>query len=137
MFRRLVWWLFSRAARPPAPPPDDAPNEEHVTDEDGENGENAVALPLEEFLDLHAFSPREIASVVEEYLRAAHQAGFREVRLIHGKGKGVQRRIVQSLLARHPLVESFSDAPAHRGGWGATLAWLCPSGEAGEPDTPP
>jgi dsDNA-specific endonuclease/ATPase MutS2 len=62
--------------------------------------------------------------VVADYLEAAHARGFREVRLIHGRGRGVQRRIVQSLLGRHPLVAGFADAPAERGGWGATVVTL-------------
>ena len=60
-------------------------------------------------------------SVVDEYLRAAHARGFREVRLIHGRGIGVQRRVVQSVLRDHPLVATFADAPAERGGRGATI----------------
>ena len=64
-------------------------------------------MPIEDALDLHAFQPRDIASVVEEYVRAAHAAGLREVRLIHGRGTGVQRGIVQAALEKHPLVESF------------------------------
>ena len=79
-------------------------------------------LPIEDAIDLHAFAPRDIASVVEEYVRAAHEAGFREVRLIHGRGKGVQRGIVQSVLEKHPLVVSFSDAPESH--LGATVAVL-------------
>jgi len=65
-----------------------------------------------------------VPSVVEEYLRAAYARGFREVRLIHGRGIGVQRAIVQSLLADHPLVAAFADAPEERGGKGATLVRL-------------
>jgi DNA-nicking Smr family endonuclease len=64
--------------------------------------------------------------VVDDYLCAAHARGFTEVRLIHGRGLGVQRRIVQSLLAEHPLVAAFMDAPPERGGWGATLVRLKP-----------
>ena len=79
-------------------------------------------IPIEGTLDLHAFQPREIASVVDEYVRAAHEAGLREVRLIHGRGKGIQRGIVQSSLDKHPLVERFSDAPeSHLGATVATL----------------
>jgi dsDNA-specific endonuclease/ATPase MutS2 len=62
--------------------------------------------------------------VVDEYLREAHARGFTEVRLIHGKGIGVQRRIVQSVLAGHPLVAGFIDAPPERGGYGATIVTL-------------
>ncbi|HEY7518391.1 MAG TPA: Smr/MutS family protein [Methylomirabilota bacterium] len=81
-------------------------------------------MPIEDSLDLHSFVPRDVASVVEEYLRAAHARGFREVRLIHGRGIGVQRRIVQSLLRGHPLVADFADAPEERGGRGATVVRL-------------
>lgn len=85
-----------------------------------------VELPIEREIDLHAFAPRDIAAVVSDYLEAAHARGFVEVRLIHGRGIGVQRRIVQSLLARHPLVVAFADAPPERGGFGATLVRLRP-----------
>lgn len=83
-----------------------------------------VRVPIEDTLDLHAFAPPDVASVVDEYLREAHRAGFREVRVIHGRGTGVQRRIVRSVLARHPLVASFASAPPERGGWGATVVML-------------
>ena len=68
-------------------------------------------LPIEDSIDLHTFQPREVAIVVEEYLYQAIAKGFREVRIIHGRGIGVQREIVQSLLAKHPKVSSFHDAP--------------------------
>jgi DNA-nicking Smr family endonuclease len=81
-----------------------------------------VRIPIESSLDLHAFAPRDVASVVEEYVTAAWEAGLREVRLIHGRGIGVQRGIVQKTLDRHPLVVEFWDAPeAHLG---ATVARL-------------
>ncbi len=83
-----------------------------------------VEIPIEESIDLHLFRPSEIADVVEGYLEAAVEKRFREVRLIHGRGRGVQRNRVQRLLARHPQVESFVDAPGDRGGWGATIALL-------------
>jgi DNA-nicking Smr family endonuclease len=79
-------------------------------------------VPIEDRLDLHAFSPRDIKSVVEEYVNAAHEAGLREVRLIHGRGKGVQRGIVQQALERHPLVAEFWDAAETQ--LGATVARL-------------
>ena len=79
-------------------------------------------LPIEDALDLHAFAPRDIKSVVEEYVNAAHEAGLREVRLIHGRGKGIQRGIVQQALERHPLVEAFWDAAESH--LGATVARL-------------
>lgn len=83
-----------------------------------------VRIPIEDAIDLHYFRAAEIAEVVEAYLEAAAEAGFREVRLIHGRGRGVQRGRVQRLLSRSPHVERFADAPAERGGWGATIAWL-------------
>jgi DNA-nicking Smr family endonuclease len=79
-------------------------------------------IPIEDHLDLHTFHPREIKSVVEEYINAAHEAGLREVRLIHGRGKGVQRGIVQQALERHPLVVEFWDAEETH--LGATVARL-------------
>ena len=85
-----------------------------------------IILPIEDALDLHAFAPRDIASVVDEYLGAASRRGFTEVRLIHGRGTGVQRAVVRHVLARHPLVAGFADAPAERGGWGATVVALRP-----------
>jgi DNA-nicking Smr family endonuclease len=85
-----------------------------------------VVLPIEDRLDLHAFAPADIPSVVGEYLEAAHQRGFREVRLIHGRGKGIQRAVVRAVLATHPRVAAFSDAPPERGGWGATVVALRP-----------
>ena len=79
-------------------------------------------VPIEDSIDLHAFAPRDIKSVVEEYVTAAHEAGLREVRLIHGRGKGIQRGIVQQALDRHPLVEEFWDAAESH--LGATVARL-------------
>jgi dsDNA-specific endonuclease/ATPase MutS2 len=83
-----------------------------------------VVLPIEDHLDLHPFAPRDVVAVVGEYLEEALRAGLREVRLIHGRGTGVQRANVQAFLARHADVERFADAPPERGGWGATLVWL-------------
>lgn len=83
-----------------------------------------VRLPVEDTLDLHAFAPADIRSVVGEYVTAAHQAGFRTVRLIHGRGKGVQRGLVQATLERHPLVAEFWDASDSH--LGATVALLIP-----------
>lgn len=79
-------------------------------------------VPIEDHLDLHAFAPRDIPSVVEAYIEAAVSAGFREVRVIHGRGHGVQRGIVQATLDRHPDVEEFSDDTASH--LGATLVRL-------------
>jgi dsDNA-specific endonuclease/ATPase MutS2 len=91
-----------------------------MTHEDDE----VVVLPIEDAIDLHAFAPREVLDAVEGYLEAAVEAGFREVRLIHGRGTGFQRDRVRELLSRHADVESFRDAPPERGGWGATIVLL-------------
>jgi len=93
--------------------------------EDGPPREEVV-LPIEDHLDLHAFHPRDVRSVVEAYLDEAAAAGYREVRLIHGRGVGVQREIVRSLLARRTDVAAFCDAPPERGGWGATVVTFAP-----------
>jgi len=79
-------------------------------------------IPIEDALDLHPFAPKDISSVVAEYVTAAWERGLREVRLIHGRGRGVQRGIVQQALERHPLVEEFWDAPESH--LGATVARL-------------
>lgn len=88
--------------------------------------EEPMRLPIEDALDLHAFAPKEIPSVVEEYLELCRQAGMSEVRLIHGKGIGAQRAVVRRLLRTLPGVLSFADAPPLAGGWGATLVRLKP-----------
>jgi DNA-nicking Smr family endonuclease len=84
--------------------------------------DEVVQVPIEEAIDLHAFAPRDVVSVVDEYLHAARDAGFSEVRLIHGRGKGVQRAAVQRLLGTHPLVAHYRDAPESH--LGATLVVL-------------
>jgi DNA-nicking Smr family endonuclease len=79
-------------------------------------------IPIEDAIDLHSFAPADVVSVVDEYLHAAREAGFQQVRLIHGRGKGVQRAAVHRLLRGHGLVERYWDAPeAHLG---ATLVVL-------------
>ena len=83
---------------------------------------NVHRVPIEHSIDLHTFSPRDIPSVVDEYIRAAYEAGLREVRLIHGRGIGVQRARVHQTLRDHPMVESFTDAPETH--LGATVAVL-------------
>jgi len=83
-----------------------------------------VRIPIEDWIDFHTFSPKEIRSLLEEYLSECQKKGFKEVRIIHGKGKGVQRNIVQSFLEKSPLVESFKEAPPEAGSWGATIAIL-------------
>ena len=84
---------------------------------------DAVELPIEPELDLHAFAPADIPSVVAEYLVAAREKGLRQVRLVHGRGRGVQRGIVQSVLEKHPLVVEFwDDADSHLGATCCVLA---------------
>jgi hypothetical protein len=84
----------------------------------------AVALPLTDVLDLHSFRPEDTPRVVSEYLAEAQRAGLGEVRLVHGRGRGVQRAAVRRLLAEAPGVAGFADAPPTRGGWGATIVRL-------------
>ena len=81
-----------------------------------------VRVPIEDAIDLHSFAPRDVISVVDEYLHAARDAGFTEVRLIHGRGKGVQRADIQRLLRGHALVDAYRDAPESH--LGATLVRL-------------
>jgi len=83
-----------------------------------------IVIPIEDSLDLHPFAPQDIPSVVEEYIEQCSQAGIYEIRLIHGRGMGIQRRIIRSLLEKHPQVLAFKDAQAESGGWGATVAIL-------------
>lgn len=83
-----------------------------------------VPLPLDGALDLHAFAPAEVGSLVPEWIEASHAAGLRELRIVHGKGTGALRRSVEAILARHPLVLSFRTAQEDGGGWGATLVRL-------------
>ena len=86
------------------------------------SNDEPVRVPIEDAIDLHAFAPRDVISVVDEYLRAARDAGFTEVRVIHGRGKGVQRAEIQRLLRGHALVEAYRDAPESH--LGATLVRL-------------
>jgi DNA-nicking Smr family endonuclease len=94
--------------------------------------EDPHPIPIEDSLDLHPFHPRDIPSVVEEYIRATHEHGLREVRLIHGRGKGVQRGIVQAALEKNALVAEFWDAPESH--LGATVARL--ADKAADQNTP-
>lgn len=109
-------------------PPEGSDEGDELDDEGTE--EDVPIVPIEDAIDLHGFQPRDIPSVVEEYVRAAAQQGFREVRLIHGRGIGFQRKRVREVLATCLEVERFADAPPARGGWGATLVWLRAPAEA-------
>jgi len=80
-----------------------------------------VRIPITDVFDLHSVSPGDVEVAVEEYLIEARAMGFRALRIIHGRGIGVQRDIVRKILARTPFVASFGDAPAEAGGWGATV----------------
>jgi dsDNA-specific endonuclease/ATPase MutS2 len=88
------------------------------------DGEEPIEIPIEDTLDLHPFRPNEIRDVVADYLEEARSRGFRQVRLIHGRGIGVQRANVQALLRKLDFVEDFHDADATGGGWGATVVLL-------------
>ena len=83
-----------------------------------------VKLPIEDVLDLHTFQPRDVPDLLEDYLTECLRAGIYSVRIIHGKGKGVQKRRVQGILKNNPMVITFTDAPPQAGGWGATLVEL-------------
>ncbi len=86
--------------------------------------EEPIRIPVTDVFDLHSIRPRDVKGAVEAYLEEAHALGLRYLRIIHGRGIGVQRETVRSILARMPFVESFSDAPAEAGGWGATIVTL-------------
>ncbi len=83
-----------------------------------------VRIPITDVFDLHTIPPRDVRAVVEEYLTEAHRMGFRALRIIHGRGIGVQRETVRDILSRAPFVIEFGDAPAEAGGWGATIVTL-------------
>ena len=101
-----------------------APGDEPDGDGDDVFDPESLAAPaLTDMLDLHTFQPRDCADVVEEYVRAAQEAGLATVRIVHGKGTGTLRRIVQSVLAKHPAVASYAQADAN---WGATRVELKP-----------
>jgi dsDNA-specific endonuclease/ATPase MutS2 len=94
----------------------------HEPPEDPENG--TIRIEITDVFDLHTVSPKDVESVVEEYLFQANELGFKALRIIHGRGIGVQREVVRSVLSRTPFVASFGDAPAEAGGWGATVVTL-------------
>ena len=82
--------------------------------------DEVVEFEITDVLDLHTFAPSEVKDLVRDYLDLAYEKGLRELRIIHGKGTGTQRRIVRSILERDPRVVSFGDPPGGGGGWGAT-----------------
>ena len=83
-----------------------------------------VKIPIEDVLDLHTFRPQDVPDLLEEDFRECVKINIHSVRIIHGKGKGIQKRRVHSLLKKNPMVMSFQDAPPEAGGWGATLVTL-------------
>jgi dsDNA-specific endonuclease/ATPase MutS2 len=112
LWQRVRDWLFGTRAHAVVasePEPEVEPSDE------------VLVVPIEASIDLHHFAPRDIPSVVDEYLREAAEKGLTEVRVIHGRGKGVQRQRVQKQLSRHPLVIEFRSD-----GLGSTLATLRP-----------
>ena len=86
-----------------------------------------IEVEIGDAIDLHTFAPRDVAAVVAAYLDAAAERGLHEVRLIHGKGRGVQRANVRRVLAAHPRVLEFFDGTPERGAWGATIVRLRPA----------
>jgi len=89
-----------------------------------EYDEEPIRIPITDVFDLHTVQPREVTAAVEAYLEEAYRLGLRSLRIIHGRGIGVQREIVRAVLARTPFVIAFSDAPPEAGGWGATIVKL-------------
>ncbi len=87
-------------------------------------GEEPVRIPITDVFDLHSVPPQDVKAVVEAYLEEARAMGFKALRIIHGRGIGVQREIVRSVLARSDFVVSYADAPVEAGGWGATVVTL-------------
>ena len=83
-----------------------------------------IPIPITDTFDLHTIAPRDVKAAIEAYLEEAHKLGLTALRIIHGRGIGVQREIVRAALARSEFVESFGDAPAEAGGWGATIVTL-------------
>jgi dsDNA-specific endonuclease/ATPase MutS2 len=124
LFSKLRDWLAARGGDAGVRPHDgrDEEGSEDVDPFDPFPG--PVRIEIKDVFDLHSVPPREVRAVVEEYLREAHRLGFGQVRIIHGKGVGVQREAVRAVLSRTPFVEHFADAPPEAGGWGATVARL-------------
>ena len=89
-----------------------------------DDDQEPVRIPITEVFDLHTVHPKEVEAVVEAYLEEADRLGLKDLRIIHGRGRGVQRQIVRSVLARTPFVTGFGDAPPELGGWGATIVRL-------------
>ncbi len=104
------------------PTDQESENEDLVTDTTLD--QEPIRLPIDGVLDLHTFCPKEVGDLLEDYLDECLRMGIYDLRIIHGKGKGVLRDRVRTILARHPMVESISEPPLEAGGWGATLVRL-------------
>jgi dsDNA-specific endonuclease/ATPase MutS2 len=85
-----------------------------------------IEIPISDVFDLHTFAARDVKAATEAYLEEAHRRGFTALRIIHGRGIGVQRETVRSVLSKTPYVLHYGDAPAEAGGWGATVVTLAP-----------
>ena len=83
-----------------------------------------IQIPIEDVLDLHTFRPQDVADLLKDYFAECIKAGIHSVRVIHGKGKGIQKKRVHQILQKNPQVKSFKDAPPEAGGWGATVVEL-------------
>lgn len=131
LLTRLREWLFgARAGSAADDAPDTGDDTDNKHDDDRGGAPAAVRVRIGDALDLHYFAPRDMVRAAEDYLDEARQRGLYEVRLIHGRGKGVQRANIRRMLARRRDVEAFGDAPAHLGGWGATVVRLKRGGGA-------
>jgi DNA-nicking Smr family endonuclease len=116
---KLIEWLRSLRTRKESSDEPDLP-----LGEDEDPFDEPVVMEIGDVIDLHSIPPKQVKAVVEEYLAEAQARGFRHVRIIHGKGAGVQREMVRKILSRTPFVISFHDAPPEAGGLGATIATL-------------
>jgi dsDNA-specific endonuclease/ATPase MutS2 len=95
-----------------------------ANDPDEFDHQEPVVIPITDVLDLHTFQPRDVNAAVEAYVEEAHRLGLTALRIVHGRGIGVQREMVRTILTRTPYVGSFCDAPEDAGGWGTTIVTL-------------
>jgi dsDNA-specific endonuclease/ATPase MutS2 len=122
-FRAFLQKFFDARKRTNAPAEDESLNEIDDGEYDPDDPfPEIVQLEIRDVIDLHSIPPRDVRRIVEEYLTEARKLNYRSVRIIHGKGRGVQREIVRGILARTPFVRAWTDAPPEAGGWGATVA---------------